>query len=45
MEDRIHLPPIDDPKYPKLPSPHLSAPVLPPIRRPVNENRIDSGLI
>ncbi len=46
LEDRIHLPPMDDPKCPKLPSPHLSAPVLPPIRRLTNgenKNRINSG--
>lgn len=32
LEDRIHLPPIEDPKFPKLPSPHQTIPVLPPIR-------------
>jgi len=33
LEDRIHLPPIEDPKFPKLPSPHQTMPVLPPIRQ------------
>ena len=32
LEDRIHLPPLSD--EPKMPSPHLSAPPLPPIKRP-----------
>ncbi len=32
LESRIKLDPIDE--QPKMPSPHLSAPVLPPIKRP-----------
>ena len=32
LEDRIHLPPMGD--QPRMPSPHLSAPPLPPIKRP-----------
>ena len=46
LEDRIHLPPMEDSKYPKLPSPHLSVPVLPPIRRPdsgESRSRISTG--
>ena len=38
LEDRIKLDPIDE--QPKMPSPHLSAPVLPPIckrPRPVSQ--------
>ena len=36
VEDRLKLDPLDE--QPKLPSPHLSAPVLPPISRPRPQN-------
>lgn len=32
LDDRLKLDPMDDPDGVKLPSPHLSAPVLPPIQ-------------
>merc|ERR1711971_1353375 len=42
LEDRIKLDPIDE--QPKMPSPHLSAPVLPPIckrPRPVSQKNVE----
>ena len=43
LEDRIKLDPIDE--QPKMPSPHLSAPVLPPIckrPRPVSQKNVET---
>lgn len=42
LEDRTHLPPIEDSKFPKLPSPYKTIPVLPSIRPEGNQSMTNS---